>query len=131
MKKVLHKSKVTRGGAAKAIAVRHRQSPAASAGGSAPVAKETLSDIMGIRVAPTFKTWVFAEMDKMGVPERARAEFLRGCLVYAIKSSRRPSDPKWTAFTDAAEGAAVTHLGAKLALEGPRDIAALGFWPAA
>jgi len=131
MKKVLHKSGVTRGRAGKATVAYRRQSTAAPVGVVAPVPKETLSDIMGIRVAPTFKSWIFEEMDKMGVPERARAEFLRGCLVYAIKASRRPSDPKWTAFVEAAEGAAVTNLGAKLALEGPRDIAALGFWPAA
>jgi hypothetical protein len=105
-----------------------KHSPFAKLAGS--VAKETLSDLIGIRVAPSFKTWIFEEMNKLGVPERARAEFLRGCLTYAIKASQRSVDPKWAAFASAAEGAAIEHLGARLAIEGSRDIAALGFWPA-
>ena len=91
--------------------------------------KDSLSDTLGIRVSPTFKSWVQGEMAQLGVPERAKAEFLRGCLVFAIKASRRANDPKWVSFATASEDAAIEKLGAKLALEGPRDIAALGFWP--
>lgn len=91
---------------------------------------ESLSDILGIRVAPSFKKWVMGEMAKMGVPDRAKAEFLRGCLAFAIKASQRINDPKWVSFAEASEAVAIEKLGAKLALEGPRDIAALGFWSA-
>ena len=91
--------------------------------------KKLINKTLDIPVSPSFKRWVQGEMARLGVPAGARAEFLRGCLVFAIKASRRAKDPNWAAFAMASEKAAVEKLGAKFALEGPRDIAALGFWP--
>jgi hypothetical protein len=79
---------------------------------------------------PGFEAWVSKELAKLKVPKQARVDFLRGCLIYAIKASQRSADPKWSAFAAASEGVAIQYLGARLAMEGPRDIAALGFWPA-